>query len=324
MIRAVVCVGLWVLISSVAFAHEIRPAYLKMTETAPAEYAFSWSRAIAASDLDRTYPRIPDHCSLLAPPAVSSNGTQLNETCHVKCNSGLEYLEFYGLSGSQNSIFFEVTLTDQPSKVFIIQSEQTRVELRSTPATVLAYFMIGVEHLIFGLDHVLFVVCLFFLARSPGTIFKTITAFTIAHSITLGLSVLELVSLPRGPIEAIIALSIVFLCRELLLPEERRSKLTARLPWMMAFAFGLMHGFGFAGVLGDIGLPQQQLIPALLLFNIGIEIGQIALILALSTTNILAQHLLDSRAELAQRALVCGIGGFAAYWTIERTILLAQ
>ena len=92
----------------------------------------------------------------------------------------------------------------------------------------------------------------------------------------------------------------------------------------MAFAFGLMHGFGFAGVLGDIGLPQQQLIPALLLFNLGIEIGQIALILALSTTNILAQHLLDSRAELAQRALVCGIGGFAAYWTIERTILLAQ
>lgn len=324
MMRGVFCIGVWILISSVALAHEIRPAYLKMTETAPAEYAFTWSRPLAATDLDRAYPRLPDHCSILAPPTVSSEANQLIERWSMTCDSALEHLEFVGLSGSQNSIFFEVTLLTQPSKTFIVQSEKTRVELLSTPAATLAYFRIGVEHLIFGLDHVLFVVCLFFLARDPVVIFKTITAFTLAHSITLGLSVLQLVSLPRGPIEAVIALSIVFLCRELLLPEERRSKLTAKLPWMMAFAFGLMHGFGFAGVLGNIGLPQQHLIPALLLFNLGIEIGQIGLILGLSAASLLARYILDNRVELAERALAAVMGCYAAFWTIERTISLAQ
>lgn len=324
MIRGTICIVLWILISSAALAHEIRPAYLTMTETAPAEYTFTWSRPIAANDLDRTYPRLPNECSLSAPPTVSRDANQLHERWSMKCEIALKSLEFVGLPGSQNNIFFEVTLLAQPSKTFILQSEEPRVELLTTPATSLAYFMIGVEHLVFGLDHVLFVVCLFFLARDPVTIFKTITAFTIAHSITLGLSVLEFVSLPRGPIEAIIALSIVFLCRELLLPVERRSKLTARLPWMMAFVFGLMHGFGFAGVLGDIGLPQQQLIPALLLFNLGVEIGQIALILVLSAASQLARYILNNRVVLAEHALATVMGCYAAYWTIERTIALAQ
>ena len=164
------------------------------------------------------------------------------------------------------------------------------------------------------------------------------TAFTLAHSVTLALSVLELVRLPQGPVEAVIALSIVFLARELLLPPERRSQLTGARPWIMAFIFGLLHGFGFAGALADIGLPRDQLGPALLLFNIGIEVGQLMIIAALlaflgaarwvglrPATAVLqgvAQPGGTTRAQLGwiDLGLIFAIGAMAAYWTIDRVL----
>ena len=144
-----------------------------------------------------------------------------------------------------------------------------------------AYLWLGIEHLVFGIDHVLFVIGLVYLIPSRWALLKTVTAFTLAHSITLALSVLEVVRVPQGPVEAVIALSIVFLARELLLPAEQRSHLTGKRPWIMALLFGLLHGFGFAGALADIGLPRDQLATALLLFNVGIEVGQLMIIGAL-------------------------------------------
>ena len=180
------------------------------------------------------------------------------------------------------------------------------------------YLVIGVEHLVFGIDHVLFVIGLFLFIRQPIPLLKTITAFTVAHSMTLALSVLDLVKLQQGPVEAIIALSILFLARELVQDESQRSTFTRGRPWIMAFLFGLLHGLGFAGALADIGLPEDTLWLSLLLFNVGIELGQIAIILALA----LATWLFARWQRQFTAAAAWGMGCLAAYWTIDRTLLL--
>jgi hypothetical protein len=151
---------------------------------------------------------------------------------------------------------------------------------------------------------------------------KTITAFTIAHSVTLALSVLGLVSLPQQPVEAVIALSILFLARELMLPETQRSTLTRVRPWIMAFAFGLLHGFGFAGALVDIGLPREQLALALLLFNVGIELGQLLVIATLLSATWLLKRLPFGQWSLWQQSFSIVMGAMAGYWTIDRLSVL--
>jgi hypothetical protein len=148
---------------------------------------------------------------------------------------------------------------------------------------------------------------------------KTITAFTVAHSITLALSVLELVRIPQGPVEAVIALSILFLARELMLPEDERSGIMRIRPWLMAFTFGLLHGFGFAGALADIGLPRDDLALSLLLFNLGIEIGQLLVIAVMLTVGWLARRLNTLQAPAWQQAFTVVMGIAAAFWTIDRT-----
>jgi hydrogenase/urease accessory protein HupE len=179
-----------------------------------------------------------------------------------------------------------------------------------------------VEHLLLGIDHILFVVGLVLFIRDPWMLIKAVTAFTVAHSITLALSVLQLVELRQGPVEAVIALSILFLARELMLPPERRSPLTRAVPWIMSFAFGLLHGFGFAGALAEIGLPRDQLAVSLLLFNLGIEAGQllvIALLLGLWWSVLaLARGILP----MTERAFTVAMGCVAAFWTIDRVLIL--
>jgi hypothetical protein len=185
--------------------------------------------------------------------------------------------------------------------------------------------MIGVEHLVGGIDHVLFVIGLVLFIHSPWMLLKTITAFTIAHSITLALSVMNVVSLAQAPVEAVIALSIVFLARELAQPEERRSVLTRTSPWLMAFIFGLLHGLGFAGALSEIGLPEDALFTSLLLFNLGIELGQILVVFALVFVLWLWRKVnqgLSLRPDLVHRLAAYTMGSAAMYWTIYRTLIL--
>ena len=142
--------------------------------------------------------------------------------------------------------------------------------------------------MLFGFDHILFVIGLMFFISKPGPLIKTITAFTIAHSITLGLSALELVRLSQAPVEAVIALSILFLAVERLRGAE--ATITARHTWIVAFVFGLLHGFGFAGALADIGLPKGNALWALFLFNLGVEIGQLMIVAAALTVVACVRH----------------------------------
>jgi hydrogenase/urease accessory protein HupE len=180
------------------------------------------------------------------------------------------------------------------------------------------YAALGVEHILLGFDHLLFVLALLLLVRGTKLLVLTITAFTVAHSITLGAAVLGFVSIPIGPVEAIIALSIVFVAQEIIKRDMGRPSLTARAPWLVSFSFGLLHGLGFAGALSDIGLPQQSIPLALLFFNVGVEIGQLAFVFACILTMILFRRYVQKEHILIRRAPAYGIGALAAFWTLER------
>ena len=236
------------------------------------------------------------------------------------CDLGQSSFKVDGLPYSHTDVLVSLTTLDGEKANYVLRPDKPSLDLSEKAAPVMSYFVIGVEHLVFGIDHVLFVIGLFLFIRDPIALIKTITAFTVSHSITLALSVLELVKLEQGPTEAVIALSIFFLARELVQEEHQRSRLTQGRPWVMAFIFGLLHGLGFAGALADIGLPKDDLWLSLLLFNVGIEAGQVAVILALAIfAGILSR--LGWRNQFNKGA-AWSMGCLATFWTIDRTVLL--
>ena len=183
-----------------------------------------------------------------------------------------------------------------------------------------AYTSLGVKHILLGIDHLLFVLGLLLIVRGRLLLVKTITAFTVAHSVTLGASVLGFVHVPQSPVEAVIALSIVFLAGELLRRRVGRVGLTEQYPWLVAFVFGCLHGFGFAGALAEIGLPQSDIPLALLTFNVGVEIGQLVFLFACLLVIAAGRRVLGAHLTWAPSAAAYAIGGVSAYWLIERVI----
>lgn len=184
------------------------------------------------------------------------------------------------------------------------------------------YFVLGVEHILEGLDHLLFVLALLFVVRSGWPLVKTITAFTVAHSITLALATFGFVNLPSKPVEATIALSIVFLCAELVYYRRGRQSITFSKPWLVAFSFGLLHGLGFAGALSEIGLPPSEIPIALLFFNLGVEAGQLLFVAVILTVFVTLRYVVGSRhkhvLDWGEIAAIYAIGAIATYWTVER------
>ena len=197
----------------------------------------------------------------------------------------------------------------------IATAEHPRVEIaRAAPSSFLAFVRLGLEHVATGLDHVAFVCGLFLIVGANRRLVATITAFTVAHSLTLALAAFDVVALPRAPVEATIAASVLLVAVE---ATSRRRTWTKRRPWLVAFAFGLVHGLGFAGALGELGLPHAALPKTLLAFNVGVEIAQLALVGVLVAAE---------RAFLAKKrprtALAYAIGTFGAYWLVERTVAM--
>lgn len=180
------------------------------------------------------------------------------------------------------------------------------------------YLVLGGEHILFGIDHLLFVLGLLLLLQGFWKLLKTITAFTVAHSITLACAVLGIFPVPGAPIEVLIALSIVFLAREILMAQQGRTTLVHEKPWIVAFVFGLIHGFGFAGALGELGLSDADIPLALLFFNLGVEAGQVAFICALLAFHFIFIKYLQQLWPSLQRGLAYGLGGIASYWFLER------
>jgi hydrogenase/urease accessory protein HupE len=313
-------IGLFTWIS--AQAHEIRPAYMQITHvaTSPMEYQILWKKPILQTGLSTIEPVFSTDCKMtdLAPPEASSGAITYH--WRTSCNLRESPLKITGLDFSHTDVLVRLETQGGDIESYVLVADDPVLDLQQEGAPEIGYFKIGVEHLVFGIDHVLFVIGLYLFIHAPLALIKTITAFTVAHSITLALSVMQLVKLNQGPIEAVIALSILFLARELVQEEDKRSRLTLGRPWIMAFMFGLLHGLGFAGALADIGLPEDNLWISLLLFNIGIEAGQIAVILLLTALSWVSRSFQEQ--DRFNKGAGWAMGCFAAFWTIDRTILL--
>ena len=200
------------------------------------------------------------------------------------------------------------------SETFAVKASPGSFEVAHT------YTVIGIEHILLGFDHLLFVLALVMIVKSTRKLLWTVTAFTVAHSITLSLATLGVIHVPGPPVEAIIALSIVFVASEIIHQRQGREGLASRKPWVVAFAFGLLHGLGFAGALAEVGLPENSIPLALLFFNIGVEAGQVLFIVAVLAIYHFAKKLVAGRFDLTklEPIPVYMIGGIASYWVFER------
>ena len=311
-------------------AHELRPSVVELREVEQDQYMMDWKVTLAvgsgAALAARLEPIIPQNCAFAAQPVQRIQAAALMGRANVRCEGSPEGGEM-GLSellGKSDAIARFVPLA-KPTQTFRLTADQPTATILAEPdalSVLIDYFIIGAEHIIFGWDHLLFVIALVLLVRGPWPVVKAATAFTLAHSITLVATVLGYSGLPARPVEALIALSIVFLAVEvaITLRDPERRTLTRRYPWAVAFAFGLVHGFGFAGALADIGLPQTQLAAALFAFNIGVEAGQL---LVVAVTMVILAALSRAPAHNENAALkfaTYAIGTVGSFWLIERLI----
>jgi hydrogenase/urease accessory protein HupE len=311
-------------------AHEVRPAFLQLKETAPSIFEVVWKQPILGDRRLPIDPVLPAGCkSSPASPTQTSNGALL-QSWSTQCDLRTGSIAIRGLERTLTDVMVRVEYLNGARIDALLRGAEPQLDLADPTPSTWSYLRLGVEHLLFGIDHILFVIGLVLFIANGWSLLKTVTAFTLAHSITLALSVLGVITLPQAPVEAVIALSILFLARELVLPEQRRSAITRTRPWVMAFAFGLLHGFGFAGALADIGLPTDQLAPALLLFNVGIEVGQLAVIGGILLASAFLRALHPASASwagfepkgLRNMSFGGAMGIAAAFWTIDRAALI--
>lgn len=308
-----------------ATADEVRPGYLELKALPDLGYEVIWKQPVVEKKSLPIDPVFPTQCILLERSAPEVTRSAVIKRWSTTCDLSRARIEITGLRTSITDVM--VRHIDDTGSVdhYIVQPAKPTLALGGETADTVGYLMVGVAHLIGGVDHVLFVLGLVLLIRSPWMLIKAVTAFTAAHSITLALSIFGVMTLAQAPVEAVIALSIVFLARELVLPEHQRSALTKTSPWLMAFLFGLLHGLGFAGVLREIGLPQDALFTSLLLFNVGIELGQILIITAFLGLLWLWRKASDAfsfQPHLMYVVAAYSMGSVAAYWTIDRTVAL--
>jgi len=311
------------LLAAPATAHEMRPAYLDMQETRAEEFSVLW-KVPARGDLRLgLYVELPQTCIPKAEPLRSIEANAYTERWVVVCGGGLKGKEIVidGLPATLTDALARIQYLDGSTEVarmtpdlpgFVVAGAQSTMQVAWT------YFLLGVDHILSGLDHLLFVFALILLIPNPWMLAKTITAFTVAHSITLAGAALGYFSLPQRPVEAVIALSIAFVARELIKQRPGERRLSESYPWIVAFAFGLLHGFGFAGALEETGLPQSDVPVALLTFNLGVEAGQLLFVAAVLTLVWAIKNLVSVGARPARLAAGFAIGTMSMLWLIER------
>jgi hydrogenase/urease accessory protein HupE len=309
-----------------ARSHEVRPAYLEIKETSPGQYSVRWRTPVLSGMRLPVVLKFPDGVRNLRKPTFQELTDSLVERRVIDAGArGLagKQIEFVGLQATITDILVRVQMLNARTWTTIVRPSQPWVELAASQTwlgVLGTYVVQGIRHILFGYDHLLFVFALILIVRSRRVLLMTITSFTVAHSITLALATLGAVHLPRPPVEAAIALSILLLACEIVRSNHGQVSLTARWPWAVAFSFGLLHGFGFASALTDIGLPRSDVPLALFSFNIGVELGQLAFIGVLFSA-LTAARQIKLPSVIGQRALPAatyGIGILAAFWFFER------
>jgi hypothetical protein len=314
-------------------ADEIRPVLLDIKEQNTGLFSVTWKVPMRGNRVLAITPELPDSMEQVGSPTVQiSAGSRIEHATYKNNAESLagQTLVIDGLSSQQTNVLLLIQLQDgtQYSSILRPASPAFTIPLEASKFEVAGdYWRLGTFHILEGVDHLLFVLALLLIVCTFGQLLKAVTAFTVAHSITLALATLGMVHVPAAPTEAIIALSILFLASEIVHKRNGVIGMTERYPWVIAFIFGLFHGLGFAGALSEIGVPQHEVPLALLMFNVGVESGQlmfvgtVLVLLAFARQfripSLVQRPVLQHAAELAPAYV---IGGVAAFWTMERLL----
>ena len=311
-----------------AAADEFRPAYLQLRQLDATTYEVLWKLpALDESTTLKLRPQFPPGTQDVTPLRSSYAVGTAVQRWRVQADGGLvgKAIEFQNLAASRIDVLVRVERSDGTAQVGRVLPLAPRFVVTASPGAfevAQTYTVLGIEHILTGFDHLLFVLALLILVQGARRLIATITAFTLAHSLTLFAATLGWLNVPGRPVEAVIALSIVFVAGEIVHARQGRPGLTQRYPWIVAFTFGLLHGLGFAGALAEVGLPPLSIPMALLFFNVGVEIGQlifIAVVLTvMASARWFARNLKLSPPSWLWRLPPYAIGGIASFWVVQR------
>jgi hydrogenase/urease accessory protein HupE len=311
-----------------ASGHEIRPALLNIVEQKPGWYEVTWKIPVMPGYEVDISPVLPASLAAYGPPASHDlPGATVHYSTYQATEGNLagETISIDGLSATQIDVMVRINFADGTSQSAILRpmSPSFTVPAPGTTGEIAwVYLRLGVEHILQGIDHLLFVLGLLLIVSRRWMLLKTITAFTVAHSITLAIATLGYASAPGPPLNAAIALSILFLGPEIVRVWRGQTSFTIRHPWVVAFAFGLLHGFGFASGLSTNGLPSSEIPVALLLFNVGVEIGQLFFVLVILMLERSFRVLEIRWPRWAEAIPAYSVGGLGAFWTIQRLAIM--
>jgi hypothetical protein len=304
-------------------AHQFAPALFELEEHEPGRAAVRWKQPAVRVQGSRLRPVLPGSCEGVGAPGVARDGGGLVARWEIVCRGGLvgATLGVEGIARSQADVLLRIALSDGRSFRRVLTADQPTFlvpKVESKLDVLRGYSRLGIEHIVTGWDHLLFVLGLLLLVGRGRALLWTITAFTGGHSVTLALATLGLVNVPQAPIEAAIALSIYVLAVEVMRSRAGRTTVMARMPWLVAGGFGLLHGLGFAGALAEVGLPRGEIPLALFAFNVGIELGQLAFVAAVLVAMALLRAVPVPWPAWGTALAPYGIGSLAIYWFLQR------
>jgi hypothetical protein len=326
LLAVLVVLGAVAAFSSNGQAHEIRPAYLQIDQTSANRFNVLWRTPLFSGKRLPVALRFPDDVRDVTEPSEQVFADSIVERRVIEAPDGLtgKRIDIVGLQATITDALVRIGMQDGTQSTTLVRPSRPWVEVPEAQGwldVVAIYLQQGIEHILFGIDHLLFVAALMLVVRDWRMLVKIVTAFTVAHSITLSLATFGVVTPAAAPVEAMIALSIVLAASEAIRLQRGGTSLTTQWPWIVAFAFGLLHGFGFAGALKDLGLPSDDTPLALLSFNVGVEIGQLIFIGALLAV-VHALHTIFAMPRRAPIAAAYAIGAVAAFWSVERIVTI--
>jgi hydrogenase/urease accessory protein HupE len=307
-------------------AHRLQPAYLEINEQTTGKFSILWKRPFIGNRPMNIYPQLPSSCQNITEPVIQTLASGAVERWLVDCGeNGLtnETIVIDGLPATQTDTLLRIQLFDGSMHTTVLRPDSPSflIPAKASKSKVAgSYLVLGIEHILGGFDHLLFVLGLLLIVRSTMLLIKTITSFTIAHSVTLAIAALGFVHVSQAPVEAVIALSIIFLATELVKQHRGETGLTTKAPWLVALCFGLLHGFGFAGALTEVGLPQTDIPLALFFFNVGVEVGQLMFVAGVLCVTWMIKKMKLRWPVWVEQTPAYAIGSLAAFWFIQRTV----
>ena len=321
--RIIISIAL-LFLTNISIADEIRPGYLELNEESPNTYAVLWKVPKKSGKTLSLEPHFPASCTNKTAATSHTISGAILQRWYINCTNNIvgQRISIEDSDNSNTEVLLRLKWLDGTVSTSLLKPSAPfyNIPEKSTTTDIaLTYLLLGTEHILLGVDHLLFIFALLLIVSNTRRLIVTITAFTVAHSITLASATLGLINVPQQPVEAVIALSILFLAVEIVHGKRGHPGAAARWPWLIAFIFGLLHGFGFAGALAEVGLPQQAIPLALLFFNIGVELGQLLFVSAvLSLTWLLHRLKQPVLLEKTETFALYAIGSLSSFWLFER------